>query len=749
MSGVIERGASRSGARGRRRLLAVILSALVTVAVLSTVALLPSTGVGANAATGCAWMDRTKTPTARATLLLSRMTLDDKISLVTGNGAGGGPNNGAVGNTTAKPSLCLPALILNDAGAGVADEQQFTTAFPDSIAQAATWDPGAQHEFGVALGNEAFTKGVNVQLAAGVNITRTPLNGRNFEYAGEDPYLAGKTAVAVIRGIQSQHVVATVKHFINNEQETNRATVSSDVSDRVEHEIYLPPFEAAANQGHVGSVMCAYNRIRAVYACENAHLLNHVLKGQLGFEGWVMSDWGATHSTARAANSGLDMEMPGPSNFGTALKAAVQAGRVPISRLNNMVTRILVTMFRLGLFDYVPQEGNAAANANASTADHVSLARQIDEQGSVLLKNRGALPIVGSGKTIAVIGPNADPAGATLAYQGYGSGHVPLIGYATNVVSPLQAIGARAAGAGDTVVYDPGTDPVSASAVAKAADVAVVVVGNYATEGEDLPDLGLRQGTCGFMIGCHTSPIDEDALISQVAAANKNTVVVLQTGGPVTMPWLQSVAAVLETWYPGQEDGNALAALLYGDVNPSGKLPVTFPRKLSDGPLQSPRQYPGVMIPGDKTGPHATYSEGLLVGYRWYDAKHIAPLFPFGYGLSYTTFGYSGVSVKPTRGGGAVVRFALTNTGPRLGAEVTQVYVGQPAATGEPVRQLEGFQKVTVGPGSSTRVSIKLAPRAFQHWNSNRQAWVTTPGRYTIWVGSSSRSLPLRAVLAR
>ena len=326
------------------------------------------------------------------------MTLDDKIQEVTGSSYSDQTNHGAAGIVSANSRLCIPVLALNDAGAGMGDQQQLVTAFPDGIAQTASWDRGLTRRYGRALGTEAFTKGINVVLAPGVDIARTPLNGRNFEYAGEDPYLAGQTAVGVIRGIQSRHVIATVKHYAANDQETNRMTASSDVGERAMEEIHLPAFRAAVQQGHVGSVMCSYNRFHGVYACQNPTLLHRYLERQFKFNGWVMSDWTATHSTVQSAKAGLDMEMPIGQYYGSKLKSAVQAGQVPMRVLNGMVHRILFTMFRIGLFDHQPAEGNDAASANASTPASIATAKQVAEEGSVLLKNaRNVLPLTGHG----------------------------------------------------------------------------------------------------------------------------------------------------------------------------------------------------------------------------------------------------------------------------------------------------------------------------------------------------------------
>jgi beta-glucosidase len=696
----------------------------------------------AHAATAqCPWMDATQSPDQRAGELVGAMTLDQKLSMLHSAEPDMLAYYGTAGHVAAIPGLCVPDLVLNDAGAGVGDGQVNTTAFPAGIAQAASWDPNVQQQFGAGLGWEAWHKGINVMLAPGVNIDRVPMNGRNFEYASEDPYLAGQTGAAVIRGIQSQNVIATVKHLAANNQETNRMTVSADVDERTLHEIYLPAFETAVNQGKAGAVMCSYNQLNSVYACENPALLTDVLKKEFGFSGFVMSDWGATHSTVAAANAGLDMEMAGSNNgqyFGDALKTAVINGQVSMTRLNDMVTRIVRSAFADGLFDHPAAAEPDGFAAVVNTPAEATLARTIAEQGTVLLKNKdGLLPLDGQGKKIALIGQAAGAAGAEQAYGGGGSSHVPLAG-AVPVVSPQQGITQRGAANGDTVVYADGTSVADAVAAAKAADVAIVYANDSETEGTDRTNLGLNYGTCS-LVACAQFPVSQDQLIGAVAEANPNTIVVLNTGGPVRMPWLGQVKSVVEAWYPGQEDGNAAAAVLFGDVNPSGKLPETFPVSENDLPTQTTAQYPGV-------NGHATYSEGLQVGYRWYDSQNIAPLFPFGHGLSYTTFSYSGLRVSRTSSG-ASVTMTITNTGTRAGAEVAQVYLAAPAAAGEPPKQLKGYQKVFLNPGQARSVTVPVDSRAFAQWDTTKHTWLITPGTYQILVGSSSRDIRAQSSL--
>jgi beta-glucosidase len=722
------------------------------VALMTAVALTAHTPTAAKAqATSCPWMDAKKTPDQRAHELLAKMTIDDKIVMVHQ------PDPiwthyGVAGFIPGNPALCIPDLVLNDAGQGVGDMTINTVAFPSAIAQASSWDTAMQRKFGQTLGNEAWHKGVNVQLAPDVNIARFPMNGRNSEAFGEDPYFTGQTAAAVINGIQDNPVIATVKHYALNNHEVNRMTVSSDATSRTIHEIYTPAFEAAVKQAHVGSVMCSYNRINGTYACENSPMLNGILKTEFGFDGFVMSDWGGTHSTVASALAGMDQEMdlaPG-KYFGSALKTAVQAGQVPQARLDDMVVRILRPMFRVGIFEHPAAAQPAAYSANVETPEDVALARQVSEAGTVLLKNQGGvLPIVGQGKRIAVIGASGGQAGAEASYNTGGSAHIPEAGAHPHVISPFQGISQRGTANSDVVTYTDGSSQADAIAAASAADVAVVFANDAESEGNDRPDLTLSNAKNCTLAGC--APIgaaDQDALIKAVAAANPNTVVVLNTGGPMLMPWLNDVKGVFQAWFPGQEDGNAIAALLFGDVNPSAKLVQTFPKAMADLPTKTATQYPGV---NDPVGvPHAAYSEGLKVGYRWYDSQKIEPLFPFGFGLSYTTFSIKGLKVKAAPGSatGATVSVDVSNTGSRTGAEVPQLYVGMPASTGEPPKQLKGYTKVSLNAGETKTVTMQLDRRSFSYWSDSANGWTVAPGCYTLTVGNSSRDNAQQGVVS-
>jgi beta-glucosidase len=461
----------------------------------------------------------------------------------------------------------------------------------------------------------------------------------------------------------------------------------------------------------------------------------------------VLSDWGGTHSTVASALNGLDQEQNiGPGTyFSKALMTAVQQHKVPVSTINEMVTRIMWGMFSAGLFDYPAPPEPKANTAIVNTPHEKAIALEAAEGGAVLLKNSsGALPLTRSGDTIALIGLPATPAGAQQYYQGGGSSKVPLFGVNPAVVDPLSAVTLRAEANGDVVIPAPGATTADAVAAATLAKTAVVFIGDSETEGSDRKSLDATPAICVFVCLPSTGP-DQNALVSAVANANPNTIVVVQAGGPVSMPWLKQVKGVLHMWYPGEQDGNAAAALLFGDVNPSGKLPLTFPKSTKQGPLRSVRQYPGVTI---QDVPHSFYTEKLLVGYRWYMHHHLTPLFPFGYGLSYTKFRLSRLAVHATKSG-ATARFAVKNIGTRPGAEVGQLYVGFPKAAHEPPLQLKGYDKVFLQPGERRWITLDLDRRAFSYWNTKANRWRVAPGCYTIRVGDSSAHLPLRGRVCR
>ncbi|MCG6499572.1 glycoside hydrolase family 3 C-terminal domain-containing protein [Kitasatospora sp. A2-31] len=640
----------------------------------------------------------------RVDSLLGQLTTNEKATLLQGIWA---PQDvHSVGYVQGVPRLGIPPLLLTDGPAGVRDGQP-ATAMPAPVALAAAFDPDLATGYGSVLGREAKARGYHVLYAPMVNIVRVPQGGRNFETLGEDPFLAGRLAAAEVRGIQAQGVAAQVKHYAANNQEDNRQSYSSEVDERTLQEIELPAFRAAVQDGRAWSAMCGYNPVDGIWACEHFPLLRDVLKGRWGFDGAVGSDYPATHSAVNAAAAGLDQEFGGSTYF-SELAGAVADGRLAPAVLDDQVRRVLRLMVRSGALD-----GGGTAEADPGAGARAARAAAV--AGTVLLKNeRAALPLDAARlKSIAVIGPWAD-----RAYTGgYGSSHVTP--YPEYTVSPLGGITARA-GSGVSVRHHTGADAEAAAAVAAAADVAVVVVGDEEREGEDRPSLDL-------------APAD-DALIRAVARANPRTVVVLDTGGPVVMPWLDSVPAVLEAWYPGEQSGTALADVLFGDADPGGRLPVTFPVSAAATPIRGADQYPG-------TDGAYHYTERLEVGYRWYDRAGVAPLFPFGHGLSYTSFDYSGLTVTgPDAAGLVQVGFDVANRGSRTGTEVPQLYVGFPSAAGEPPQQLKAFGKLTLAPGRSQHVTLRLDRSSFATWDAQVHGWQVPGGRYGITVGSSSRT---------
>ncbi len=654
-----------------------------------------------------------QTPEQQAAWLVSQLTLDEKITQL--HGIQDADHQRYVPGV---PRLGIPPLRITNgpAGVGPSDDrrQKPATALPAPIALAATFDAGLADAFGDVQGAETRDLAHSLLEAPDINLTRVPQNGRTFETYGEDPYLAGRIAVADIRAVQRHGIIAEVKHYTANNQETNRFTIDEHIDERTLQELYLPAFAASVKDGDVGTVMCAYPKVNGTYNCENDYLLRTVLRGQWGFDGFVQSDFGATHSTVPSALAGEDLEMPTGKYFDTAMKQAIESGQISESVIDRMIARRYAVMIRFGLFHRpltltpIPAQRDGA------------VARRIAEQAIVLLKNTGGQLPLDAAKThsVAVIGPYA---GAAQTGGGGSSHVVPLY-----TVDPVTGIKNRLP-AGATVSYADGSDVTTAATLAASADVAVVMVGDQETEGRDRPNLSLAG--------------NQDQLVAAVAAANPHTVVVVKSGAPVLMPWLDKVPAVVEAWYPGEEDGNAVAAVLFGDVNPSGKLPVTFPRAETDTPAHTPDRWPGV-------NGVATYSEGLQIGYRWYDQQHIQPLFPFGFGLSYTTFRYRHLTVAPARGGHVRVGLDVTNTGHRTGADVAQVYVTAPPSAGEPPLQLKGFAKVPLRPGRTRHVTFTLDRRAFSIWDTSAHRWTAVPGSWGISAGDSSGDLPLHATVA-
>lgn len=818
------------------------------------------------AAPGCAgrpWMDRSLSPGKRTDLLMAQMTLVEKASMTASVS-----DDEHARETLPIDRLCVPALRLNNGPAGVGSGgpvQPQTTALPAPLGVAASFDPAVGRAYGEVLGRETRDTGRNLMEGPNLNIARTPLNGRTFEAFGEDPYLAGRISTATIEGIQSQGVIANAKHYLANNQESDRNTVDEHIDERTLREIYLPAFEASVKDGRTGSVMCAKNLVNGSHACEHERLQQGVLKAEWGFEGFTVSDFSSCYDTVRCSTGGMDFELPEGRYFGAALAKAVEAGQVSKAELDDHARRILRTMFRFGIFDR-PQ-----STRPIDVERDGRVARQVAEEATVLLKNAGGVLPLSRRDSVALIGPGSadavtggggsvgvapiytvspleafekrgvdvrhaqgmppvdlgpqpavpsyaltsedgrhgltaryydnttwsgepkiervdpfivmDPSGGRpaegLPQDGWsirwsGTFTAPADGeyafHLTNhAAASLSLDGAKVidnrggfpgvtrsykvhltAGQAHAIRVDyakpggqamielawtpPGgfIDPQIAAAVraARAADTAVVFAANKDTEGIGRPGLAL--------------PGHQDALIEAVAKANPDTVVVLDTGGPVLMPWADDVAGIVQEWYPGEEHGNAAASVLLGERDPSGRLPITFPKSLADTPANTPAQYPGV----DGV---AAYSEGLDVGYRHFDAKGIEPLFPFGYGLSYSSFRLSHLKVHNNR-----VTVQVRNTGERRGSQVVQVYVGGADDRGElgpgqvaPPRRLAGFAKVTSGPAATGTVTVTLDARAFAHWDVKTHAWVTAPGTYTVLAGTSSRELPLKATVRR
>ena len=685
-------------------------------------------------------------PDVRADYLLGNMTLEEKIHMVHGGAALDWWNHrlprGAGGWIAGIPRLNIPDLYFADGSAGVSQGVGEATALPSSIASAASWDLDLAAKYGQVIGAESHAYGINVNLGGNINLTgREPRDGRTFETKGEDPILAGTITAAHIKAIQGQYVIGGIKHFASNDQETGRTTANILLDDRGARETDLLAFEIGVKNSDVQSVMCSYNLLNGNHACENSYLLNTVLKGDWQFPGFVMSDWDATHSTVASAVNGLDQEQPESIYFGANLKQAVQSGQVPLSRLDNMVHRILRAMFAAGIFDHPSSIGSIDASGDAA------IAQEVEEQGAVLLKNNGILPLDRTSVTsIAVIGSHADigvlsgggsaqvmPVGGPALTEGY-----PCPPCWSQVIwdpsSPLDAIRARVPGA--MVPYNDGTTAASAAALASGSQVAIVFLSQWESEGMDVPSLN-------FTDVIHSTPIDQDALVSAVAAANPNTIVVMENNGPKLMPWLGSVGGVLEAWYPGQRGGEAIANILFGDVNPSGKLPLTFPASVDDLPR------PVIATPPDGTTPFPVdYTiDGYNVGYKWWDSRNLTPLFPFGFGLSYTTFALTNARLNTTISGGSTsfgVTFDLQNTGSRTGAEVEQVYLELPVSTNE-AKRLVGWQKISLTPGQQQSGTILVnasdSSHPLSYWDVNTNAWAVAPGTYTVFLGNSSRDL--------
>ena len=707
------------------------------------------------------WMDTSLSPDERAALLIEQLTLDEMISLVHGPMPAlleTPPEDAAMGAgyIPGVARLGIPALNETDASLGIANPRQVrkgdgATGLPSGLALASTWDPELAHAAGVMVGSEARDKGFNVLLGGGANLTREPRCGRNFEYLGEDPLLAGVLVGQAIKGAQSNDIVCTLKHFALNDQETCRHVVDARIDEGALRESDLLAFQIAIEIGDPGSVMCAYNRLNGEWAGENDFLLNQVLKNDWGYRGWVMSDWGAVHTTAKAALAGMDQEsgeqLDKQVYFGELLKEAVQQGEVPFERLSNMVHRILRSLIDKGVFDKPAEKRPTDYEANANVAQAAA------EAGVVMLKNDGVLPLKGNLRKIAVIGAHADVG----VLSGGGSSQVLPVGGAGLEIkvtmglssafsqityhpsAPLAAI--RGLTRNTEVVYASGEDHAAAAAIAKDADVAIVFADQWATEAEDLPTLSL--------------PNNQDALIEAVAAANAKTVVVLETGTPVLTPWLDKVSALLQAWYPGTRGGEAITRILFGEVNPSGRLPISFPRDVADlvrpeipgmifgPPVEGktlPTSFPDVQQHKGRFS--VEHPEGADVGYRWFAKTGKPTLFPFGFGLSYTAFAYGGLTVE----GGETLTVSLdvTNTGAVAGIDTPQVYALVTGSDGKESQRLIGWSRVALAPGETKRVTISADPRLLANYDANLPGWRIADGKVGVAVGTSAEALTLR-----
>jgi beta-glucosidase len=691
------------------------------------------------------WMNTSLSPDERADLVLKEMTLDEKIDLLHGNGmAGWGrtrPNaylsNGGAGFVVGVPRLGIPIIQMSDAAYGVrnsAENGRYSTALPSNVASAASWDPHAACEYGTLIGRELRAQGYNMTLGGGANLTREPRNGRTFEYLGEDPILAGTLVGNRMKCEQAQQVIGDIKHYALNDQESGRSEVNAVITKRALRETDLLAFQIGIAIAKPGAVMCSYNAVNSDFACENKYLLTDVLKKEWNFKGFVVSDWAGTHSTIKASAAGLDNEEPFDHFYGEKFKEAVQSGKISQTELDDHIHRILRSEFAAGIID------NPVKKSVVDVEAGLDISRKLAEHSIVLLKNNsGVLPLDPAKlHSIAVIGPHAD----TSMISGGGSAQVdppglPAPHWQDHVwfpTSPLKAVTAAAPGV--TVQFDSGADRESAAALAKKSDVAIVFAYQWTSEGMDLPSLSL--------------PEKQDALIEQVALANPKTIVVLETGTAVTMPWLDKVGGIVEAWYAGNKGADAVANILFGRVNPSAKLPMTFPRSEADLP------HPGLVTPPPGAGDHGPegnergaqpafevhYDEGLKVGYKWYDAENKKPLFPFGYGLSYTTYAYSDLRIKP--GKETTVTFTVKNTGSRAGAEIAQVYAALPPSAGEPPKRLVAWSKVRLEAGESRQVSLTVDPLYLEVFDENASAWKLVPGSYAFLVGASSQDLPLQ-----
>jgi beta-glucosidase len=709
------------------------------------------------------WMNPSLSPEERADLVLKQMTLDEKLALLHGNGMANNPQwtmpltpftNGGAGYVEGVKRLGIPPLVISDAAYGVrrsGENGRYATALPSNLGAASAWDPESACAYGEVIASELRAQGFNVTLGGGVNLTREPRNGRTFEYAGEDPLLAGTTVGNMMKCEQAQHIVGDLKHYVMNDQETGRFFVNAVISKRAIQESDLLAFHIALSIANPGAVMCSYNRINGDFGCENSYTLRDVLKKDWGFKGYVMSDWAGTHSTEKASAAGLDQEQPMAEYFGPKLRAAVDAGTVPLSEIDDHARRVLYAEFLSGTVDDPPQK------SVVDVVKGLEVAQAVEEKSIVLLKNSAAvLPISPSKvRSIAIIGGHADvgmisgggsaqvdpPGGNAIMPPGKGATQwQEHIWFPT---SPLKALQAKLPNT--KIDFDPGTDAKSAASLARNVDVAIVFAYQWLSEDMDLPSLSL--------------PDNQDTLIEQISSANPRTIVVLETGTAVTMPWIDKVAGVVEAWYAGSSGHKALANVLVGDVNPTGKLPMTFPKSEADLPHPERPTIPAESqahagevadngAPSSNASAHTGYAvqydEGPQVGYMWYEAQNKQPLFPFGFGLSYTSYSYSGLSINSAA---KTARFTVKNTGKRAGAEIAEVYAKLPKGSDESYKRLVGWKRVTLAPGESQTVTVSIDPRVLQTFDEATNNWSLASGDYGVFVGPSAYNTPLTGSL--
>ena len=706
------------------------------------------------------WMNRSLSPDRRADLVMKEMTLDEKMNFVHGTGWNGlradaeipKGSLGGAGYVQGVPRLGIPGINQADSAVGIrlaAQGGHYATLLPSVLGAACSWDKDALFLFGSVLGRELRDMGYNMSIGGGVDLARDPRNGRNFEYAGEDPVLAGTMVGELASGVQSNQVMGDIKHYALNDQETGRTIVNVKIDQRAARESDLLAFQIAIGLAHPAGVMCSYNKDTITppggtdWSCENDYLLNQVLKKDFDFKGFVVSDWGGTHSTVHAALAGLDQEQPGSQYFGDPLKQAVQGGQVPMSRLDDAVHRVLRSMFATGVIDNPPVTQVPDPFRGRDDAEHIA------DESIVLLKNADhALPLnSASVESIALIGSHADVgvlSGGGSAQVDAPGGNVASVhphpggAYWMETVyfpsSPLKEIRKHAPNA--KIEFDPGTDPTAAAKLAGSSQLAIVFVNQPMSEGRDAKTIAL--------------PDHQDALVDAVAAANSHTIVVLENGGPVSMPWADRVQGIIEAWYPGIGGAQSLANILFGDVNPSGRLAISFAK--SDDQLPHP-EVPGISLIGAPGAgrrrpeelPPFDYdaTEGVRVGYKWFESEHKDPLFPFGFGLSYTSYEYSGLKASQHE-----VSFTVRNSGSRAGTEVAQVYAVLPASTGESTfKRLVAWDRVALAAGESKTVTLTLDPLYLSIFDVSKDAFTLAPGDYTILAGSSSTDTPLSATV--